>query len=706
MAKNHKSNTSATHAKLRALAEERLKFNQSGNHDYSASPEKILRTNHELAVHQIELEMQHDELLQSRAELEKSFGRYTEFYDFAPLGYLSLGRDSRILEANLTASTMLGVASSLLQGILFKAYVVPDDYAVVDVLLEQVFTERVSGSIEVRLLAGNTENPHTQSALSRRTLRVDAALHNADYGCRVILSDISEQKQSEYELHRITRALRAINLCNQSLLQSTEEKELLEKICRIMVEIGDYQMAWVGYAENDTNKIIRPVAQAGFEEGYLKTMQFTWADFERGRGPAGKSIRTGQPAVNPNMLTDPDFEPWRKEAIARGYASVISLPLKAENEVFGCLCIYSSMPDAFDTEETQLLTALADNLAYGVFMLRTRKAHADAEVKFRESESRYRSLFQKNHTAMLIIDHQDGSIVDANPAAASFYGWTHEQLCRMNIKQINQLTEKEVQAEMQRANTEKRNYFLFRHRLADGSLRDVEVYSGPITIEQKSFLYSVIHDITDRKRTESKLIETHTRFTLALEAAQGGVWEWDVKTGENIWSNEIWKLYGLERGKEKPSHELWQRIIHPDDRNEIIQTVLNAAKNESPITVEYRVLHLDGTVHWLMDRGMPLYDEKGSLVRYIGTVINITSRKRLEDRVIESQAQLHFMLEKSKMGGWDLDLQNQIALRTLLHDRIFGYESLLPEWTYQMFLDHVLPEDRTEVDKKLKRVEF
>ena len=636
---------------------------------------------------------------------------------------------------------------------------------------------------------------------------------------------------SSEELQLLNRALRAINQCNQSLIHASDEQELLHQICNIVVEIGDYQMAWVGYREHDTEKSIRPVAQAGFEDGYLKTMQLTWADAGRGRGPAGKSIRTGQPAVNPNMLTDPDFEPWRNEALARGYASVMSLPLKRENEVFGCLCIYSSRPNAFDTEESRLLMSLADNLAYGVFMLQTRKSHIEGGVKLQESESRYRSLFQNRHTVMLIIDQQDGSIVDANPAAASYYGWTHDELCRMNIKQINQLTDEEVQAEMRRASTENRNYFLFRHRLADGSQRDVDVYSGPITIAQKPLLYSVIHDITDRKRIESKLIETNTRFTqaleathagvwevvletneniwsdeiwklygldkdnnkpshelwehsvhpfdrerifkavteavnkkaeiaieyrinrsdgalcwlmvrgmpffdeqgsltryigtstditerkriekmlfenqmrftLALEAAQAGVWEWDVKTGENIWSDEIWRLYGLERGKEKPSHKLWIRSVHPDDRKTIVRTVLNAAKNLSPITIEYRVFHPDGTVHWLMDRGMPFFDEQGSLVRYIGTAINITSRKSLEEQVIESQAQFSFMLEKSKIGGWDLDLQNQFALRTLLHDRIFGYASLLPEWTYKMFLDHVLPEDRTEVDEKFQK---
>ena len=510
---------------------------------------------------------------------------------------------------------------------------------------------------------------------------------------------------SPEELQLLNRALRAINQCNQSLIHASDEQELLNQICKIVVDIGGYRLAWVGYVEHDAKQTVRPVAQAGLDVSYLKTMDITWADVDRGRGPAGKSIRTGQPAVSHNMLTDPLFEPWRKEALAQGYASVLSLPLKTVNEVFGCLCIYSAMPNAFHTEETRLLMALADNMAYGVVMLRTRKAHEEAEIKLRESESRYRSLFQNKHTVMLIIDQQDGTIVDVNPAAASFYGWTHDELCRMNIKQINRLTDEEIQTEMQRARTEKRNFFLFRHRLADGSLRDVEVYSGPITIEQKSLLYSLIYDITDRKRVASQLLEKQERFTQALEASHAGVWEWDVKTGENIWSDEIWALYGLERGDTKPSHELWRRSIHPDDRKETVRAVLHAAKNASLIAVEYRVFHLDGSVHWLMGRGMPFLDEQGSLVHYIGTSIDITERKEIElehEKLMKSREGFHAALEIRHIGSWELDLMDNTAARSLEHARIFGYDSIDMDWSFERFLDHIIPDDRVEVEKKFK----
>ncbi len=105
---------------------------------------------------------------------------------------------------------------------------------------------------------------------------------------------------------------------------------------------------------------------------------------------------------------------------------------------------------------------------------------------------------------MLLIDLENADIIDANPAAISYYGWSHEELTGKKITDINILTKEKVFQEMERAKKEKRQHFFFRHRLSNGEIRDVEVYSGPITIYGRKLLYSIIHDITDRKRAEEE----------------------------------------------------------------------------------------------------------------------------------------------------------------------------------------------------------
>jgi signal transduction histidine kinase len=149
-------------------------------------------------------------------------------------------------------------------------------------------------------------------------------------------------------------------------------------------------MAWIGFAENNAAKSVRPSAHAGFEEGYLETLNITWADTERGRGPTGTAIRTGAVIACRNMLTDPAFAPWREEAIRRGYASSIVFPLRAHGETFGALNIYSREADPFSEAEVGLLTEVADNLAYGIQVLRTRESRDSAEKALRASEERVR----------------------------------------------------------------------------------------------------------------------------------------------------------------------------------------------------------------------------------------------------------------------------------------------------------------------------
>jgi PAS domain S-box-containing protein len=189
---------------------------------------------------------------------------------------------------------------------------------------------------------------------------------------------IQDLSAAQAELGRMNRALRTLSACNQLLVRAPDEESLLEQTCRILVEQGGYRMAWVGFAENDEAKTVRPVARAGFDEGYLESAGISYADTERGRGPTGTAIRTGKPVIARFISADPNFAPWREEALKRGYASSVALPISVGNDTRGALTVYSETPDAFGTEERELLTELADDLAYGITSLRTREEREKA----------------------------------------------------------------------------------------------------------------------------------------------------------------------------------------------------------------------------------------------------------------------------------------------------------------------------------------
>jgi signal transduction histidine kinase len=201
----------------------------------------------------------------------------------------------------------------------------------------------------------------------------------------------TERSESD-ELRRLNRTLRALSNSSHAMLHASNEAELLDAVCRIVVDDCGHAMVWVGFAEDDADRSIRAVAHAGFERGYLDTLRLTWADTERGRGPTGTAIRTGKPTYCTNMRTDPRFAPWREEAIKRGYASSVSLPLLSEGRAFGALTLYSREPDPFSLDERSLLSELANDLAHGITTLRLRAGRARAEEALRESEQRHRAL--------------------------------------------------------------------------------------------------------------------------------------------------------------------------------------------------------------------------------------------------------------------------------------------------------------------------
>ena len=199
-----------------------------------------------------------------------------------------------------------------------------------------------------------------------------------------VLGSTIERHRAEAQLLRINRANRTLSRCNEAMVRATKEPEFLQQICDLIVEEGGYRLCWVGRAENDEARSVRPVAQAGFEEGYLGILNITWADTERGQGPTGTSIRTRQTVLGRNISKDPRMAPWRDEALKRGYGSNLSIPLLVDSDVFGALNIYAAEPDAFGAEEVDLLSELANDLAFGITALRTRAEREKAEEGIRQ----------------------------------------------------------------------------------------------------------------------------------------------------------------------------------------------------------------------------------------------------------------------------------------------------------------------------------
>jgi len=183
------------------------------------------------------------------------------------------------------------------------------------------------------------------------------------------LTDITRLKQAEERIEKIQSLRNAISKINQLLVRVKSESELFQQICNLLIEVKEIKFAWIGLTNNENFKI-KPVAQAGFEEGYLSSIKVTWDDSKYGNGPTGTALKTSQPFIMRNIEDDPKFEPWKNDALKRGYLSSIALPLIYKKEPIGALNVYSGIKGAFTNEKVKFLKEVSRDITIGIRSLR------------------------------------------------------------------------------------------------------------------------------------------------------------------------------------------------------------------------------------------------------------------------------------------------------------------------------------------------
>lgn len=195
--------------------------------------------------------------------------------------------------------------------------------------------------------------------------------------------DISERKQAEANIGHIQTALDVSRHCSEALLRADDEQALLQTICDITIQVGGFKMAWVGHAKHDQAMKIVPQAHAGDDAGYLTDLPISWsADIDVGQGPAGVTVRTGEPVVIADITKNAGFLPWLDRAQERGYAGVMCLPLRYEQNIIGVLVLYMAEVREIAPDELRLMVGMAGDLGYTITMLRVReeRRHSREEI--------------------------------------------------------------------------------------------------------------------------------------------------------------------------------------------------------------------------------------------------------------------------------------------------------------------------------------
>ena len=205
-------------------------------------------------------------------------------------------------------------------------------------------------------------------------------------GLSIFFTDITERKKSQESLNRVNRALRVLSRFNEALIRITNENELLENICSVITEEGDYPLVWIGFAGKDESKPIRSVIQKGFKTDYFEKLSGIWDDSEQNNNSTGEAIRTGQPVIIKQIDNNTNAQ-WLKD-IANDYDVVtsIALPIRTSEMTIGVLNIYSRVADAFNEEEVSLLIELVNNLAFGIATLRSKLEQRNLQIQLQQAQ--------------------------------------------------------------------------------------------------------------------------------------------------------------------------------------------------------------------------------------------------------------------------------------------------------------------------------
>jgi PAS domain S-box-containing protein len=704
----------------------------------SGDPERVLA---ELHVHQIELEMQNEELRRTQYELEASRHKYTDLYEFAPIGYFTFDTYGHVVEANLTGCQMLGVERGAIINKPFRSFVARESQNQFHLHRRAALTPGLKQTCEIALVRKDGE---------KFEARLDSVpVQNDDehvIGSRVAVIDITKQKQAQTALLRAKKLSDAINRINKLVHTTLDSNQIMEKLLTESVAVLGSGTGAISL-RREGGWVVGHVI--GLPAGVVGSRMS-----DKQEAHAVLAIESGAPVAVEDAFKDKRFN--RTHLRRHNIRALLVVPLIIRGQGLGAIFFnYHVGPRQFAESEVNFARQLAATASVALENARLSDEQKRAEQILRESEQKHRTFFEGSLDAVL-LSSPDGSIEAANAAACEMFQMTQDELRQagrsgivdksdprlarfleerakagsfrgeLNFKRkdgtifpgeissgvftgqggvartamiIRDITERKQAEEAMRREAQilaqvhdsvittdlQGNITLWNkgaERLfgytADEALgrpvsliyfdEDLPILSDHIIAPmlegsenelevrcrhksgREVFLHlslSVLRDehgspieligysldITERKKAEDALRRSEQRMKLAQTSAGAGLWDWDMSTGEIEWSDELFRLFGLDPAKHEASFETWRSVLHPDDRLLAEKRIETAIESHTSHNSEYRIVLESGQVRWINSLGDAIYDDNGKPQHMSGICIDITDRKLAEEEI-------------------------------------------------------------------------
>lgn len=705
---------------------------------YTKSLEELVE---DLKIYQFELEFQNEELQRIQNELEKSRNSFRYLFDNAPIGYIVINDEYQILSCNNTFRKMMDISDECKKNLDFRKLIYPDDQDRFFHLIRAIARENKSKEDEIRFIKATTElhtriiGKHSENTHEKNFLlsiidlteqKKTADILNRTKGeLRTLTDSMTDMiivsnpegiityvspscKQFGYnQAEMVGKTLfdfvskEDLELTSEAYLESMQSKT--DRSIEFRTKHKDGSLSWVETSGNLVFDDNQNVVEAVFVVRSIsdrKQTELRLIHLEEFLSRTGKLAKVG--GWEYDLETKIVYLTEVTRTIYEVDDSMDSISLEKAigfyeegkhrdrlREIVNNAINYG---ERFD-EELLIITeknnklwvraqgeaAFKDGKCIRIFgSLQNIHARKSSELQIARSEERFKALFHNNHAVMLLIDPKTEMIADANPAAESFYGWTRDELLQMSIGQINMSSKDEIKKEMELAIKGHKKQFNFKHRLADGKIRDVEVFSGMITSPDENYLYSIVHDVTEKVQLEKDLHESELRYRSIFYDSQDAMLLLDVNTLKITDANpSALKLFGVNSLED--FRHLSPIDLSPekqdDGRLSTIKSkeMINQAIAGKHTYFEWKHQNLQGEVFYALVLLNNIYIDGAQVLQ--STVRDITSTKRAEEELKKYKNRLESLVKILQHQSSDLQEMLDQALDELINltESKYGY---------------------------------
>ncbi|MBI4750032.1 MAG: PAS domain S-box protein [Acidobacteria bacterium] len=450
-------------------------------------------------------------------------------------------------------------------------------------------------------------------------------------GTARIVRDITVLKEREREIDRLSRLYAALSQINQAIVWTPTRDELFRKVCQVLVEHGGLHLAWIGWHDPATHRLI-PVAEYGEGAGYLQTITVSTDDRPEGRGPSGTAFRLGRSYICNDMLNDPATLPWREAYRQHGFHASAAFPIRENGEVTGTLSVYADKSNFFHDQEIALLEEATCDLSFALDNFGREEARRQAEqMVYREKL--FSDTMIESMPGILYFYDSNGKFLRWNRNFETVTGYCAEEIAHMHPLDFFRGEDKiRVEERIGEVFAMGESCIEALFVAKDGTATPYFFTGRQVPFEEQSCLVGVGIDISDRKRAERLLAESEQKYRELVEYANSIILRWD-SDGRITFLNAFGQQFFGYSAEEIIGRRVIETIVPPNESGGRDLGQLMDIIRTTPEAFEQNInenIRRNGERVWVAWTNRIVRDHQGQVVEILSIGTDITDRMRIE----------------------------------------------------------------------------